>query len=365
MYADDAAIFLNPVKEEVQIVADTLSVFGHASGLVVNPSKSDAFPIRCEEVDLQDVLQPFGCPINSFPCKYLGLPLHIRQLRRVDGQPLIDKVEARLPHWKGRFLDKAGHLRLLNSVLTSMSIHFMTVFSLKKWAIKKIDKIQRGFLWKGSAEANGGHCLVKWTKASRPKKFGGLGILDLDLFGRALRLRWLWLEWTDPDRPWAGTQLPCTDIDHQLFKASTVVTLGDGRKALFWKSSWLQGRAPMDIAPDLYKLAWRKGHKVRDDLLNDNWTRGLWRMNTVEEMAQFVSLWDMVQNIEFHDRPDEIAWRWKNDRAYSFRSAYLAQFNGVANMASYAISSSLILVIHDNMIMETNLIVLACLCRHF
>jgi hypothetical protein len=38
---------------------------------------------------------------------------------------------------------------------------------------------------------------------------------------------------------------------------------------------------------------------------------------------------------------------------------------GVANMASYAISSSLILVIHDNMIIETNLIVLACLCRHF
>jgi hypothetical protein len=37
----------------------------------------------------------------------------------------------------------------------------------------------------------------------------------------------------------------------------------------------------------------------------------------------------------------------------------------VANMPSYAISSSLILVIHDNMIIGTNLIVLACLCRHF
>jgi hypothetical protein len=37
----------------------------------------------------------------------------------------------------------------------------------------------------------------------------------------------------------------------------------------------------------------------------------------------------------------------------------------VANMASYAVSSSLILVIHDNMIIGTNRIVLACLCRHF
>jgi hypothetical protein len=37
----------------------------------------------------------------------------------------------------------------------------------------------------------------------------------------------------------------------------------------------------------------------------------------------------------------------------------------VGKMASYAIGSSLILVIHDNMIIGTNHIVLACLCRHF
>jgi hypothetical protein len=40
-------------------------------------------------------------------------------------------------------------------------------------------------------------------------------------------------------------------------------------------------------------------------------------------------------------------------------------YASIANMASYAISSSLILVIHDNMIIGTNPIVLACLCRHF
>jgi hypothetical protein len=37
----------------------------------------------------------------------------------------------------------------------------------------------------------------------------------------------------------------------------------------------------------------------------------------------------------------------------------------VANMTSYVISSSLILVIHDTMIIRTNHIVLACLCRQF
>lgn len=76
-------------------------------------------------------------------------------------------------------------------MLTSVPIYHLTEFSMQKWATKKIDKIRRGFLWKREATANGGHCLVNWSKARMPKKFGGLGILDLDLFSRALRLRWL------------------------------------------------------------------------------------------------------------------------------------------------------------------------------
>ena len=79
--------------------------------------------------------------------------------------------------------------------------------------------------------------MVKWSKVMKPKNFGGLGILDLDLFSRALRLRWLWYEWVSPEKPWVGTALPVNAVDRQLFRASTSVTLGDGAKASFWQSS--------------------------------------------------------------------------------------------------------------------------------
>jgi len=79
--------------------------------------------------------------------------------------------------------------------------------------------------------------LVKWSKVLKPKNFGGLGVLDLDLFSRALRLRWLWYEWVAPERPWVGTEPPVNAIDRQLFRASTIVVLGDGQKASFWQSS--------------------------------------------------------------------------------------------------------------------------------
>lgn len=50
-------------------------------------------------------------------------------------------------------------------------------------------------------------------------------------------------------------KLPCSVVDMQLFDASTNIHLGDGHTMNFWKSKWLDGAAPRDIAPSLFKLA--------------------------------------------------------------------------------------------------------------
>jgi hypothetical protein len=124
-----------------------------------------------------------------------------------------------------------------------------------------------------------------------------------------------------PERPWVGSAPPCDEVDKQLFRVSTIIFLGDGNKASFWNCSWLNGLAPRDIAPGLYKLAWRKNRTVKEDITDQQWTRGLWRMDSVDLMAQFVVLWDAVQQIQLTDsfrkkkiqltdRPDEIVWRW-------------------------------------------------------
>jgi mannosylglycoprotein endo-beta-mannosidase len=312
----------------VHTVAEILQIFGQVSGLVVNRSKCAVYPIRCEEVDITEIMQSFHCPIKSFPCTYLGLPLRHRALHRVEIQPLVDKVANRLASWKGKFLNKAGRLKLLNTVLSSIPTYFLTVFVAKKWAIRKLDKIRRGFLWRGAEEAKGGHCLVQWAKVQKPKKLGGLGVLDLEFFGRSLRLRWLWYQWKEPDRPWVGSDVPCNETDRQFFRLSTIVIVGNGQQARFWDSSWLNGQASKDLAPDLYKLAWRKNQSVKDDLRNCNWTRGIWRMTTANEMAQLVSLWERISDVQLTDEVDEIKWRWTGHGQYSARSAYLAQFAG-------------------------------------
>jgi len=90
----------------------------------------------------------------------------------------------------------------------------------------------------------------------------------------------------------------------------------------------MQGQAPMDVFPDLFKLAWRKNKTVREELVNQSWTRGLWRMQTIEEMASFVKLWDLVQQVQLTNEPDKIYWRWTADGNYNAKSAYNVQFTG-------------------------------------
>lgn len=67
---------------------------------------------------------------------------------------MIDKVAARLPKWRGKLMNTAARLALVNFVLSAIPIYMLTVLQIGKWAIKRIDKIRRDFLWKSKYEGN-------------------------------------------------------------------------------------------------------------------------------------------------------------------------------------------------------------------
>ena len=45
-------------------------------------------------------------------------------------------------------------------------------------------------------------------------------------------------------------------------------------------------------------------------------------MSTVEEMAQFVLLWDLVQGVLLSDEEDRIIWKFTADGQYTAKSVY-------------------------------------------
>lgn len=146
-------------------------------------------------------------------------------------------------------------------------------------------------------EARGGHCLVSWRRVQRPKQSGGLGVLDLAAFNRALRIRWQWLQWIDNNKPWSEMTIHHTPTELELFRTCTTISLGNGQRATFWHDRWLQGKSPKEIAPDLYRLAWRKNENVATGLTNGQWKRGLRRLSTTEEINQYFELWALVREV--------------------------------------------------------------------
>jgi hypothetical protein len=143
LYADGAAIFMAPNKEDINFLASTLHHFGDVTCLLTNCAKSQVVPIRCADIDLEDTLQAFLATHTSFPMKYLGLPLSVKRLKRIHFQPLEDKVATKLVPWIGKHVTMAGRSSLVKSVLTSIVIYYITVLNVHVEVLLKIDSLRR------------------------------------------------------------------------------------------------------------------------------------------------------------------------------------------------------------------------------
>jgi hypothetical protein len=73
----------------------------------------------------------------------------------------MEKMEKRLAGWKRMYLSKGGRLALIKSTLSNLPTYFLSLFPIPVSVAKRIEKIQRDFLWKGLGEEFKFH-LVKW-----------------------------------------------------------------------------------------------------------------------------------------------------------------------------------------------------------
>jgi hypothetical protein len=105
LYADDATVFVNPIKAYVDLVMQIMHHFGEATGLRINVHKSTVEPIRCSQVDLSQVLQNFSGAQVQFPITYLGLPLCLGRLHMVHLQLIFDRAATRLTGWQGKLMN--------------------------------------------------------------------------------------------------------------------------------------------------------------------------------------------------------------------------------------------------------------------
>ncbi|CAN6231704.1 unnamed protein product [Urochloa humidicola] len=229
-------------------------------------------------------------------------------------------------------MNRAGRLVMVRVVLTAAPIYLLIAMDLPKWVLKAIDKRRRGFLWKGQDRANGGSCLVAWEKVQRPLEYGGLGIHNLELLGCALRIRWLWAEKTDPERPWAGLPIQVPHKAQALFNIAVDAKVGNGEQILFWTDRWLDGHTVAELAPNLFSAVPKRTAKRRtiaQALQNLCWVDDIKGALTVQVILEYLQLWDLVDGVVLQQEvPDQYIWKLTQSGVYTSKSAYAAFFVG-------------------------------------
>lgn len=91
----------------------------------------------------------------------------------------VSRIDRYLAGWKARLLSTGGRLTLVNAVLSSLPVYYMSAMLLPKTVTEAIDSRRRSFLWTGEEKCHGSQCLVAWEKIGQDKMNGGLGVKNL------------------------------------------------------------------------------------------------------------------------------------------------------------------------------------------
>jgi hypothetical protein len=135
------------------------------------------------------------------PFTYLGLPMGTTKPRIEDMSPIMTKIERRL-HGASSLLSYTGRLQLINSVITPITTYTMCSIKVHRGVIENIDRARKQCLWRGNnAEKKGGN-LAAWDMVLKPKKKGGLGLINLKVQNDALLLKQLHKFYSKENIPW-------------------------------------------------------------------------------------------------------------------------------------------------------------------
>jgi hypothetical protein len=110
-------------------------------------------------------------------------------------------------------------------------------------------------------------------------------------------MRWLWLQKTEPGRPWSGLSIQIPTKARVFFARALIPEVGDDENTLFWTDRWLHGEIISELASRLFgiipkRLAQKR--TVKEALSNSRWIEDIRGALTVEALTDYLRLWEML-----------------------------------------------------------------------
>ena len=200
LFVDDTTIFCEAKNEHLTHLSWILFWFEAASGLRINLAKSEIIPVG-EVEEVNEMAVELGCRVGQLPAVCLGLPLGVPNKALSRWDEVEEKVRRRLALWKRQYISKGGRIILIKSTMASMPVYQMSLFRMPKSVARRLEKLQRDFLW-GMGNLERKAHLVKWEVVCGDKEKGRLGIRKLILLNKALLGKWIWRFACDKEALW-------------------------------------------------------------------------------------------------------------------------------------------------------------------
>ncbi|GKV44390.1 hypothetical protein SLEP1_g51580 [Rubroshorea leprosula] len=339
-FADDTVILGKADGENVFMVKTVLRWFELMSGLQINFGKSSVYGYNVSTRWLNGMACSLWCGVGKTPFMYLGLPVGGKSWSKKQWEPMVNKFRAKLAVWKSASLSFGGRITLLNSVLSTLPIFYMSLVLLPSSVVSELVSIQRGFLW-GGAGLNRKIPWVKWDIVCGNKAHGGLGVSDLRRKNWALLGKW-WFWFADGvgslwkrvvrDKYYEGHwEVDLTAIDNlrvsKLWKDIISIggksirlrnmlgngfrwEVGCGSRVGFWREKWVGDKSLRDLCPRLYALAVNKEGSVSD---MGQWEGDRWQWNMVwrrgrmgREKDEEEVLWGVVDCVQLKKGREDV-----------------------------------------------------------
>jgi hypothetical protein len=349
LFADDTLIFCGAERDQLVHLKGVLMCFEAVSGLRINLGKSELAPIG-QVSDMQGLAGVLGGRIISLPMKYLGLPLGARYKSKDIWNPILEKMEKCLAWWKRGYLSKGGRLTLIKSTLSSLPTYFLSLFPIPSSVAKRMEKIQRNFLWGGMGDEFKYH-LVNWQSICLPIPEGGLGIRHLVPFNKALLGKWHWRfakeknafwrevivskygsgrgDWSSKEaRGGHGVSLwKHIQSSWSQFAEHVSFSIGLGDSVSFWLDQWCEEGVLKGLFPDIFRIAQDKRAKVSNYLSwhNDDmvWSVNLVRSLQDWEVEVFLGFMEFLYNQKVKkEEMDSMNWKHTKSGLFEVRSFY-------------------------------------------
>lgn len=187
-YADDTQIFLDGTEKSLQETLRVLDNFYLISGLKINIEKTKAIWIGSLSNSDQRVCRNYQLDWTQGPFKILGVifTTEVFDIWDLNIAPIQNQVEHLLKQWSKRKLTLFGRITVIKSLALSKFIHlFLALPNPPGEFVKNVDKLFYKFLW------NAGPDRIKRTTVTKDLRAGGLRMINIQYFIKALRITWL------------------------------------------------------------------------------------------------------------------------------------------------------------------------------